>query len=207
MKKFFFSLFLIIQIHCSAYAVENTQSPIFFLEDLVNEVTSTLKNDLSITKDHLKMEAYVRNNIIDQFDMSYLTYMIVGEKVWIESKDSDRVRLISEISQFFTHIFAKTLAEYDGKQTLTFDQTSTILNAENVVLTGKLHDPSDETMPFTFKVIKVASEWKIYNVNLGGIDLINTYKSNFKQIVATGGVAKLADELHKKNQTVAAGGN
>ena len=50
-------------------------------------------------------------------------------------------------------------------------------------------------MPFSFKLIKVDSEWKIYDVNLGGIDLINTYKSNFKQILATGGVAKLADEF------------
>ena len=205
MKKILLSLFLILQAYCSAFAIESTQSASFFLEDLINEVTSTLKNDPSITHDHLKMETYVTNNILNHFDMTYLTYAIVGDKAWSESKESDRAYLTDETSQFFRHIIAKTLAEYDGTQTVVLDPSLVTPDGEKQVLTGKLDVPSDETMPFTFKVIKVASEWKIYDVSLGGIDLINTYKSNFKSVITNGGVTKLADELHKKNQAVAAG--
>ena len=205
MKKLLLSILLTFQACCSAYAIEGTQSASFFLQNLVDEVITTLKSDPSITHDHLKMETYVTNNILSQFDMTYMSQAIVGEVAWNQSKLSDQTKLINETNQFFMHIIAKTLAEYNGTQTIIFDQLPAMPDSEKVMLTGKLYDPTDETMAFSFKVIKVASEWKIYDVSLGGIDLINTYKSNFKSIVASGGVAKLADELHKKNQAVAAG--
>jgi ABC-type transporter MlaC component len=75
---------------------------------------------------------------------------------------------------------------------------------ERVAIKGRLLDKEDETVAFNFRMVKSANTWKVYDVALEGVDLIYTYKSNFKSTLEEGGVAKLAAELHKKNLALAA---
>ena len=202
MKKLFLLLVMLISFTQASLADELI-APDVFLKSSLDEVVDTLKGDPSILRAPPKMEAYVSERILTQFDMALLSKSIVGEQIWAKASTEDQDSLTSEMNVFFSHIIAKTLSEFDN-QTLTYDETTFSSDKERVAIKGRLLDKKDEAVSFNFRLIKSASTWKIYDLTLGGVDLIFTYRSNFKPILEEGGVAKLAAELRKKNLAVAA---
>ena len=202
MKKILIPLILLFALAQPTQA-EELMSPDDFLKSSLESLVSTLKNDTTLLHDPAKMEAYVSEKVLNQFDMELLSKSIVGEPIWTKASTEDQSNLTAEMNVFFRHIISKTLSEYDN-QTLAFDETTFSTDKERVAIKGRILDKKDETVPFNVRLIKSSDTWKIYDVTLGGVDLIYTYKSNFKPTLEEGGVAKLAAELHKKNLAVAA---
>jgi phospholipid transport system substrate-binding protein len=202
MKKLFLCFFLLIAFAQPSFAEEPIPAS-EFLKSSIDGVVTTLKNDPEMLKNYERMENYVSENILSQFDMTLLSKSIVGEPIWAKASLEEQANLTGEMTVFFRHLIAKTLSEYDN-QTLAFDDETQSSDNERAAIKGRLLDKKDETIAFNFRLIKSASGWKIYDVNLGGVDLIYTYRSNFKSTLEAGGVARLAEELHKKNLTVAA---
>jgi len=203
MKKLLLSIFLLISLTQPSFAADEAAAPSELLKSSLDEVINTLKNEPDMLRDLARLEAYVSDKVLSQFDMELLSKSIVGDQIWAKASAEDQGSLTSEMHIFFRHLIAKTLSEYDN-QTLAFDETSFSADKERVVIKGRLLDKKDETVPFSLRMIKSDNTWKIYDVALGGVDLIYTYRSNFKSTLEEGGVTKLAAELHKKNLAVAA---
>jgi len=201
MKKLFLC-FLLISLTQLSLADESMPAS-DFLKSSLEGLVSTLKNNPELLSNNEKMETYVTENVLSQFDMTLLSKSIVGEPIWTKASAEEQGNLTAEMSVFFRHLIAKTLSEYDN-QTLAFDEATFSSDNERVAIKGRLLDKRDETVAFNFRLIKSTSGWKIYDITLGGVDLIYTYRSNFKSTLEEGGVARLAEELHKKNLTVAA---
>lgn len=200
MKKIIFILLSLISISL-ANAEPSNQAPDKFVETIINDVISTLKNDNELVRNHEKMTSYVDSQIITHFDVSLMARKIVGEQAWEKSSSDEKSKLTIELKLFYEHLFAKTLAEYTNQ---TVNVSSFIFNAnkDEAIVKGELIEKAEENTSLSFRLKANASDWKITNISVGGVDLISTYQSNFKSIVNDGGVAKLADELHKKNQAL-----
>ena len=200
MKKIIFTLLSLISISF-AHAEPNIQAPDQFVVSTINEIIHTLKNDETLVKNHEKMSAYVDSQLINHFELALMAKKIVGDQAWDKASSEEQASLTLELKLFYEHLFAKSLAEYT---TQTVNITSFILNKnkDEAIVKGDLLEKAEETSSLSFRLKANSDTWKIYNITVGGVDLISTYQSNFKNIVNEGGVAKLADELHKKNQAL-----
>jgi phospholipid transport system substrate-binding protein len=201
MKKILVFICLLFTLVSPSQAEELT-NPDIFLKTWLGSLMETLNSDSTLLRDDSKMEVYVSEKVLSQFDMELLSRSIVGEPIWAKASRKDQINLTTEMGLFFRHLISKTLSEYDN-QTLAFDETTFSTDKERVAIKGRILDKKDETLAFNCRLIKNSDTWKIYDVTLGGVDLIYTYKSNFKPTLEDGGVARLAAELHKKNLAVA----
>lgn len=177
------------------------QAPDQFVRMMANDVITTLKNDNELVRNHEKMSAFVDNQIIQHFDVALMARKIVGEQSWEKASSDDKLNLSIELKLFYEHFFTKTLAEYTNQ---TVNISSFIFNAnkDETIVKGELIEKGEENTSLSFRLKANTDEWKIVNINVGGVDLISTYQSNFKSILNEGGIAKLVDELHKKNQAL-----
>lgn len=200
MKKFIFIFLSIISISL-AQAEPNNQAPDQFVDTMITDVIITLKNNNELIRNHEKMSAYVDSQIIPHFDVALMARKIVGEQAWDKASSDEKSNLSLELKLFYEHLFAKTLAEYTD-QTVKISSFIFNANKDEAIVKGELLEKAEENSSLSFRLKANAAEWKIANITVGGVDLISTYQSNFKSIVNEGGVAKLADELHKKNQAL-----
>ena len=200
MKKFIFIFLSIISISL-AQAEPNNQAPDQFVDTVITDVIITLKNNNELIRNHEKMSAYVDSQIIPHFDVALMARKIVGEQAWDKASSDEKSNLSLELKLFYEHLFAKTLAEYTD-QTVKISSFIFNANKDEAIVKGELLEKAEENSSLSFRLKANAAEWKIANITVGGVDLISTYQSNFKSIVNEGGVAKLADELHKKNQAL-----
>ena len=200
MKKIIF-IFLSIISTSFACAEPITQAPDQFVDTLITDVITTLKNNNELIRNHEKMSAYVDSRIITHFDIPLMARKIVGEQAWDKASSNEKSNLSLELKLFYGHLFAKTLAEYTD-QTVKISSFIFNANKDEAIVKGELIEKAEENSSLNFRIKANAAEWQITNITVGGVDLVSTYQSNFKSIVNEGGVAKLADELHKKNQAL-----
>ncbi len=200
MKKIILVILSLISISL-AYAETSNQSPDNYVETMISDVIKTLRNDSALVRSHEKLSAYVDSQIISHFDVGLMAKKIVGEQAWNKASSDDKLNLTTELKLFYEHLFAKTLAEYTD-QTVKINDFLLNTNKDEAIVKAELFDKADEVESINFRLKADAGRWLIYNISVGGVDLITTYQSNFKSIVNDGGVANLVNELHKKNQAL-----
>ena len=109
MKKFIFIFLSIISISL-AQAEPNNQAPDQFVDTMITDVITTLKNNNELIRNHEKMSAYVDSQIIPHFDVALMARKIVGEQAWDKASSDEKSNLSLELKLFYEHLFAKTLA-------------------------------------------------------------------------------------------------
>jgi len=195
-----FSLLLVSALLSSApaYAGDaNGVAPDAFIRQTTAEVIADLKADSGLIRQHGKMEAYVETKILGLFDFAYMTQQTVNEKAWNSATPEQRSDLVTEYGLLMAHAFANTLALYDN-QSVTIESFQMVQNTQKVLVQGKLIDPDDGPSAINFRLVKTNDGWKIYDVELGGIDLVRTYRADFQAALRSGGVKKLLNQLHMK---------
>jgi phospholipid transport system substrate-binding protein len=138
----------------------------------------------------------------------------------------DKIRVISEKMFDFTELSKRTLAQnwnrFDPKQQkefvalykslledaysnkiMSFTDEKIVFNKE-VALTGKTVEVrsvvqrKNEEIPIYYRVILKDGVWKVYDVVIEGVSLINNYRSQFREILADKTPESLLETLRKK---------
>jgi phospholipid transport system substrate-binding protein len=175
----------------------NSVAPDAFIKQTAADVIADLKADSGLIRQHDKMEAYVETKILGLFDFAYMTQLTMGETEWGRATAEEKSELVAEYRLLMAHAFSNTLGLYDN-QSVTIESFQIAKNSQNVLVQGKLIDPDDGPNSLNFRLEKTNDGWKIYDVELAGIDLIRTYRIDFQAALRSGGVKKLINQLHKK---------
>ena len=66
------------------------------------------------------------------------------------------------------------------------------------MLTGKVEIPLD------YRLLNKGVEWRVYDVVVDGVSLVNNYRGQFSKILRTSTFADLVDQLRKKSDKIKA---
>jgi phospholipid transport system substrate-binding protein len=64
------------------------------------------------------------------------------------------------------------------------------------VLTGKTEIPLD------YRLLHKGSDWRVYDVVVDGVSLVNNYRGQFSKILRNGSYADLVEQLRKKSEKI-----
>ncbi|MDP1717215.1 MAG: ABC transporter substrate-binding protein, partial [Burkholderiales bacterium] len=74
-----------------------------------------------------------------------------------------------------------------------------------VTVKSTVKQPGAVRMSIDYDMEKTAAGWKVYDIKIGGISLITTYRSTFARTVSDSGVDGLILSLSAKNRQVDSG--
>jgi len=116
------------------------------------------------------------------FDFPLMAKLSLGKKYW--------PGLSKEQKEKYTDLFVKRLeASYLEKLSLYTDETvvykTPIQNERKVEIPTEVIS-KDKKISMTYKLYKSEQDWKIYDLEIEGISMIVTYRSQFDQILDKG---------------------
>jgi phospholipid transport system substrate-binding protein len=192
---------LVLAITATCANAADLTPPDAVVKQTVDKILATFNEDKDIIHNHEKMENMVATTVLPRFDFAYITQLTIGEKNWSAASPQDQANLVDEYRAFLAQLFSKSLAQYEG-ETVTYTSSELSSDANKAIVKSQLISAADEPAEMDFRLNKTTEGWMVYDIDIGGVDLIKTYKSNFKSVLENGGVANLTSELHKKNQQV-----
>ena len=178
------------------------QEPNKFVEDLSAKVIDQIKGDQQIKEGDLKrISDLVDSTLMPHVNFERMTALSVG-RAWREATPEQKKQLMSE----FRILLLRT---YSNAFTAVRDQSARMkpfrgdASADEVIVRSEIVQPRGEPIQLDYRLEKADKGWKIYDVNVLGVWLVQTYRNQFAQEISAGGIDGLIKSLAEKNKSVA----
>jgi phospholipid transport system substrate-binding protein len=127
------------------------------------------------------------------FDFSLMARLSLGKKHW--------TGLTQEYKKKFTDLFVERLKE-SYLEKLNLYTNEIIVYKAPVQVKKKIHIPTeliskDNKIDMLYKLYKSKDGWQIYDLEIQGVSIISTYRSQFDEVMSTGTIDDLLLKLEK----------
>jgi phospholipid transport system substrate-binding protein len=135
----------------------------------------------------------------ERFDYGEMSRRALGAP-WNQLADKDKQEFVALFRTLLTNSYADKIESYSGEGVQYINERTEKEYAEvrTKVLTGKTEIPLD------YRMLNKAGDWRVYDVILDGVSLVNNYRGQFSKILKSSNYADLVDQLRKKSDKIKA---
>ncbi|MDP2241292.1 MAG: ABC transporter substrate-binding protein [Burkholderiales bacterium] len=162
-------------------------------------VTARLKEDLNLQiNSPEKIAELVESTILPLFNFRHMTQLAVARN-WRLASPEQQDAIVSEFRTLLVRTYSTALANYRD-QAIEYRPLRMAPGDTGVTVKSTVKQPGAVRMSIDYDMEKTAAGWKVYDIKIGGISLITTYRSTFARTVSDSGVDGLILSLSAKNR-------
>lgn len=136
--------------------------------------------------------------VVPHFDFELMTQAAVGRE-WRTATPQQRTALTAGFRELLVRTYASALLKYNGEEILY--RAAQPGTREGTVLVPTLVQRSGAPpIPIDYRLLQRDGAWKVYDVSIENVSLINNYRSQFRTILERSGIDGLIAELQAKNR-------
>jgi phospholipid transport system substrate-binding protein len=203
---FLFRHFLAFFLLCAGAsgAARAQEAPDALIRRVSQEVMELARNDPAIQAgDRRRIYAVVESRVLPHLDFQRGTALTMGRN-WREATPEQRQKLAAEFRDLLLHTYAGAMSQIKD-QTMTFRPLRMDPSDTDVEVRSEVRMPRrPEPVEVSYRLRKSPSGWKIYDVNVMGAWLSETYRTTFASEISRGGIDGLIRTLEEKNRQLAA---
>lgn len=199
-------LFLLFSVTLAAGAAlpamgAEAQTPPQLIATMSNEIIHDVQSDPTLrTGDPAVVMEFVEKKILPHVDFQKITQSAVG-RYWRQATPEQRSELEDQFKQLLVYTYAGAVKQIKN-QKVRLQPYREPADATNVTVRTQVIN-NGEPLQLDYRLEKTAQGWKITDVNVLGIWLVDNYRSVFAQEISSKGIDGLIATLKEKNQTLA----
>ena len=177
-----------------AQAVE---APEVLIERLGRELIIAVQNDPELRNgDMNKVNQLVDQKLMPHVNFNRMTASAVG-RFWRQATPEQRLRLQQEFRTLLVRTYSGALGEL-SKRTLVMRPSRYRPEDKEVIVRSELRGRGDP-IQFDYRMESTPTGWKVYDINVLGIWLVETYRTQFAQEITAKGIDGLITTLAQRN--------
>jgi phospholipid transport system substrate-binding protein len=181
-----------------AAAQAQQQTPDALIKRLSTEVIDTVKSDKAIQAGDLnKIIALVDAKVMPHVNFQRMTASAVGRH-WRGATPEQQKRLQDEFKTLLVRTYAGALTQVKD-QTVALRPFRAAAEDTEVVVRTEIKGKG-EPIQLDYRLEKANPDWKIYDVNVLGVWLVEQYRGQFAQDINAGGIDALIAKLAERNK-------
>ncbi|MBL0943161.1 MAG: ABC transporter substrate-binding protein [Hydrogenophaga sp.] len=178
-----------------------SEAPDALVKRISTEVLDTIKTDPAIRAgDMNKIMALVDSKIMPNVNFTRMTASAVG-RGWRQATPEQQKQLETEFKALLVRTYSGALGEVRD-QTLSFKPMRMRPEDTEVVVRSEVRGKG-EPIQLDYRLEKVGDGWKIYDLNVLGLWLVETYRNQFAQEINANGIDGLIKSLSQRNKASA----
>ena len=178
-------------------------APDAMIKQVAGDVIESVKNDKAIQGgDVSRIHGLVDTQVMPHVDFQRMTAAVVG-KSWKTATPDQQAKLQAEFKTLLIRTYAGALTKVNAQTSIELKPTRSAPDDTDVTVRTNVKGNGDP-IEIDYKLEKLPAEWKIFDVNVLGVWLVDQYKSSFAQQIASGGIDGLINTLVAKNKAPAA---
>lgn len=178
------------------------EAPDALIKRISSEVMTTVSNDPAIQQGNVqRVMDLVNARVMPHVNFQRMTASAVG-RYWRGATPEQQQRLQAEFKTLLVRTYAGALGELKGKTFYFRPMRSQAADTE-VVVRSEVRGRGDP-IQLDYRLEKTPQGWKVYDLNVLGVWLGETYRTQFAQEITKSGVDGLIAVLVQRNQSNAA---
>ena len=176
-------------------------TPDALVRQISTEVIDVAKTDKAIQAGDIgRITALVDSKVMPSVNFEVATRSAVGPQ-WRSATPEQRARLQTEFKTLLLRLYAGALTQLKD-QTVSITRTLPTPGSTQVIVQSEVKG-SGEPIKLDYRLDKAGEVWKIIDVNVGGIWLVQNYRSQFATELGKGGIDGLINTLAERNKAAA----
>lgn len=207
--KLFKKWLVFLMASCMLVLTVNThaaeEAPDVLIKRISKEVMDAAKENKEIKKGNQKqIYNLVETKIFPHVNFQRMTSMAAG-RYWRQATPEQKEQLTKEFRDLLVYTYANAVSKIDN-QRLEFKPLRMKPDATDVIVYSRIIQPrGGDPIELSYRMEKTDNGWKIYDVDVLGAWLVETYKGTFASEISRSGIDGLIKMLAQKNKQLAAG--
>lgn len=180
------------------------EAPDALVKRISLEVLDTAKSDKQIQGgDAQRINQLVEEKVLPYVDFQRMTALAAG-RFWREATPEQQQQLTAEFRDLLKYTYSGALAQVRDQQ-IQFRPLRASPSDTEVEVQSQVLQPHGEPIQLNYRLEKKPEGWRIYDVNVLGAWLVQTYKGNFATEIGKSGIDGLIKVLAERNKRLATG--
>jgi len=168
-------------------------------KNVTEDVLAVLRADKDIQAGNTKKVVdLVETKVLPHFNFTRMTRLAVGAN-WRQASPEQQKRLTDEFRTLLVQTYAATLTAYRD-QKVEFRPLRMQPSDTDVMVKTSINQASGKPVSVDYRMEKTDAGWKVYDVVVADLSLVQNYRGTFNSEVQKGGVDGLIKALADKNK-------
>ena len=178
------------------------EAPDALIKRVSSEVLDAIKSDKAIQAgESNRLLALVDTKVMPNVNFTRMTASAVGRS-WRVATPEQKARLQDEFKTLLIRTYSGALSQVNDQKLSVKPLRSAPADTDVTVRTEVLG--RGEPVQLDYRMEKTPTGWKIYDLNVLGVWLVETYRTQFAQEISAKGVDGLIASMSERNKTNAA---
>ncbi len=169
--------------------------------DTVEQTTQAVVDTLDANIDQLQsdpsaVEALIAEIVLPRFDFELMSRFVLGRH-WRSADDAQQRAFIEAFQKLLIRTYAKALSEYDG-QAVEIPAQRIADDSERVTVKSSIQRSNGPAVSVDYALWKRADGWKVFDVTVEGVSLVQNYRAQFDDVVRSDGIDQLIERIRQK---------
>lgn len=193
----FLGLFLSLAL-TTVHASESLLPPQEIIKKTSDKLQDALE-DLNYKVDFAKANRLVEAIIEPHVEFNRFAALVLGRH-WRDATPEQKERFKEEFKTMLIRTYATAYGEY-AEWSIRFLPLRMSPDDKKVMVRTEFLQPGSQPVEVNYRMIRKDGEWKVYDIMIGGVDLIQNYRTTFNdEIAKTGSLDSLIKRLEERNK-------
>lgn len=174
------------------------ETPDAVIRSATDAMTSRLMADKAkVAANPAHVETIVRELVLPHVDTDAVARRVLA-KHWKGANADQQQRFTHEFQAYLIRFYAKAFANYDGEEIKLVGTPETDSRGNATVKTEILRK-NGQPIPVAYRMAPAGATWKMYDVVIEGISLVQSKKDEFGPLITGKGIDKVIADLASVN--------
>lgn len=195
-------LALMLAFALAPAAAAQDLGPEALAKSVTDDVLAAVRADKDLQNGNpQKVLALVEAKVLPHFNFSRMTQLAMGRN-WRSAQPEQQKALVNEFRTLLVRTYTTAFTSYKN-QTVEYRPTKMAPTDTDVTVKSFINQPGGQPIAVDYSMEKTGQGWKVYDVKIEGISLIDNYRNTFNSEVQKSGVDGLIKALADKNKSFA----
>ncbi|MDX3894366.1 MAG: ABC transporter substrate-binding protein [Pusillimonas sp.] len=180
--------------------VDPTAAPNDFVQTVGNNALEVLRQEPAAQQGDLNRI----NQLVDEYVLPYVnlekTTRLAAGRYWRQASAQQQKDLVEAFKGTLIRTYSGALSKVDEVSALQILPFRGDANADDVVVRSSISQRNGPPVGVDYRLEKTPQGWKIYDLNVEGIWLIQNYRNQFAQQINQNGIDGLIEALNRQNR-------
>ena len=183
----------------SSCASAQEPAPDVLVKTITQDVISVIRQDKDIQSGNTrKIADLVETKILPHFDFARMTQLAMAVN-WRRASPDQQKLLVQEFKTLLVRTYSTALSSYRD-QVIEFRPLRARPEDTDITVRSEVKQKGAQPITIDYDMEKASAGWKVFDVKVGGVSLITTYKDDFASQVRDAGIDGLIKLLTAKNR-------
>ena len=200
MRKILLTLVLFSSLFMMSFVRADDTSPVGMLQNIADRMIAGLKaHKASLKKNPAVVYSLANSIVVPHADITYMAQRVLPPSTWNKATSAQKEKFKKEFTKLLVRTYASALSDYSNQTVKFYPLRGGYQGKSTVTVSSQIVREDGPPVSVTYRLVSHGSVWKLYDLSVEGVSLIESFRSQFADKLSKGDMEALLNDLVKHN--------